>query len=179
MPAPVINSHIDKPATRGGVHSFSPGTWQDFRRSIRSGLRTALVFATLCSFGVIVRRVVEGPEAFARVGIRWEGLVVLYYVAFSLGGSAYGALLPLRRALGFDFAAIMSGIIFVAPLYLGAAVLVSPLFSSLQTALTFGLFCALFVGIPLGLYWWDTDREQAARARPADSSRENSRAVEH
>jgi len=152
------------------MSSAPPAVRKDLRKSIRSGLRTGLVLATLFSVLVTVQRMLMGAAAFARLGIRWEEVVALYYVAFSLGGSAYGALLPLRRARAFDLAAMTSGVLFVAPMYLGAAVLMSRLFPSLRVAVTGGIVAALFVGVPLGLFWWDTDREREARPPPADSS---------
>jgi hypothetical protein len=150
--------------------SPSPAGRKALRTSIRSGLRTGLVLATLFSLVVTVQRVFMGAAAFARLGMRWEEVIALYYVAFSLGASGYGALLPLRRARGFDLPAMMSGVLFVAPMYLGAAVLMSRLFPSLRVAVTGGIVAALFVGVPLGLFWWDTDRERATQQQPADNS---------
>ena len=170
MAAPLAKSHGEKPVTRHAVGSVSPGGREHLRKSIRSGLRNGLVLATLFSVVLTAQRVLLGSAAFPRLGMRWEELVALYYVAFSLGGSGYGALLPLRRARSFDLAAMTSGVFFVAPMYLGAAVLMSRLFPSLQVAVTIGMVAAFFLGVPLGLFWWDTDREREARQRPADSS---------
>jgi len=156
--------------TAHGSGSHLPAGTPGLRKSIRSGLRYGLTLATLFSLVVTVQRVLLGPGAFVRYGLRWEELVTLYYVAFSLGGVAYGALLPLRRVPGFDLAAMMSGVVFVAPMYLGAAVLMWPLFQSPQLAVTVGVFVAFFVGVPLGLYWWDNDRERESRPGAGDPS---------
>jgi len=141
------------------VDSDLPGGTARFRDSLRSGLRSGLALATLFSLLVTVERLLLGPGAFARVGMPWEELVTLYFVTFSLGGLAYGALLPLRRPGGLDLAAMASGVLFVTPMYLGCAVLMSPLFPSVQVALGVGAFVAFFVGIPVGLTRWDNDKE--------------------
>jgi hypothetical protein len=146
------------------------GSRQSVWDSIRSGLKFGVITATLFSFAVTVQRLLLGPGAFTRFGITWATIVAVYYVAFSLGGCAYGALLPLRRR--HSWAAAMLGVLFISPMYVGFAVLMNRMFSSLEVALIFGAMVSTFGGIILGLFWWDDDREQVTQGVERGSSRE-------
>ena len=140
------------------------GGSQSFRDSVRSGLKLGLITASLFSLVVTVQRLLLGPDAFSRFGMSWSQIVAVYYAAFSLGGCGYGALLPLRRR--HSWAAAMSGVFFISPMYLGLAVVMNRMFGSLQIALAVGAMLSLFGGTVLGLFWWDDDRQQEKGGTP-------------
>jgi hypothetical protein len=90
------------------------------------------------------------------MGMTWLEIVILYYVAFCVGGVAYDALVPLRRK--YIVAAMLSGVLFVMPAYLGFAVLIGVGLGNkgvpLDVVLTLGATTAFVVGIPVGLRDW-------------------------
>ena len=131
---------------------------QSFRDSIRSGFKFGVLTATLFSVGVTVQRLLLGPDAFARFGMSWSQVVIVYYGTFTLGGCAYGALLPLRPR--HVWAAPMSGVLFLSPMYLGFAVVMNKIFDSLEIAILVGVMLSIFGGVVLGLFWWDEDKVQ-------------------
>jgi hypothetical protein len=131
---------------------------QSSRASIRSGLKLGLITATLFSLAVTVQRLLLGPGAFAHLEMSWGQIVAVYYAAFSLGGCGYGALLPLRQR--HSWAAAMSGVVFISPMYLGLALLMNRMFGSLQIALIVGALLSIVGGAVLGVFWWDDDRQQ-------------------
>ena len=141
------------------------GAAAGFRDGIKSGVRYGLKLATLFSLIATVERVLLGPRAFANLGMGWIEIVILYYVAFALGGCGYGALLPLRRWEGLDPAAMMSGVLLVAPGYFGFALLLAPQFGSIPSAFGTAGFVTLLVGPVAGLWRWDYDRERDRQQR--------------
>ena len=137
-----------------------------YAESIRLGLRSGLIVATFFSLVVTVQRLLLGPNAFARLGMTWAAIVALYYVAFCLGGCAYGALLPLKpKNL---LAAMMSGVLLVLPVYLGFGVFIGLALNKAPTlgvALTAGAVAAVLVGIPVGLRDFGSEREGEGNGR--------------
>jgi len=139
--------------------------------SIRKGLKSGLAVATFFTLLVTAQRILLGPHAFERVGMSWLEIVGVYYVAFSVGGCAYGALLPFKRR--YIVAAMMAGILLVLPLYLAMGFLIGVGLNkapSVGVAVAVGVVAALLVGIPLGLRDWGGPEEgeegHGAAARP-------------
>ncbi|SRR5712692_3707354 len=117
--------------------------------------------ATLFSLGVTAIRIVVGGAAFERLGASWLMIVGIYYAGLSLGGCAYGALLPLRR---FALGAILLGFLLMFPMYAAFAVILGLSFQrvpSVQVALVIGVILSAFVGGAVGLSVWSEDRAKS------------------
>ena len=137
-------------------------------RNVRLGLRVGLGIATVYSAWVAFVRLALGPHAFDRFGLNWWQLVAIYYGGLSLGGWAYGLLVPLKRHL---WGALLQGIVLILPMYGGVmlAVGLSVPRSEFRTYMIASLIVALIVGAALGFSWW-TDEHDVAED-PADAGR--------
>ena len=137
------------------------GSWEN----VRSGLRTGLVIATGFSIWATVVRLAVGPRAFEHFGVAWEEIVVVYYLAFSVGGSVYGALLPLKRHVA---GAVVLGFFLMCPMYLGASVLfhiTQNQSGSWGEDLALAVVLGVIAGIMLGIWFTmseTTDTEPSA-----------------
>ncbi len=143
------------------------------RDNVRAGLRTGLIIATGYSAWVTVLRLTVGPKAFDRVGLRWEELVALYYLTFSVGGSVYGAFLPLKR---HPAGAALLGFFLMCPMYLGAAVLfhlAQNQSGSWREDLALAVVLGIIAGIMLGIWLTMSDegdsRPPGSANRPSDA----------
>lgn len=125
--------------------------------NIMRGLGVGLFVATGLSVWITFLRLWQGTAPFDRAGTQYGVTVVVYYVAFSLGGIVVGALLPLRRwALG----SMLLGMLFVGPVYASFVFLdASPQdrFSRWNVFVT--LAATVIGGGLLGLWmWWGEQR---------------------
>jgi len=131
------------------------------RENVLLGLRIGLTIATGFSVWVVILRLMFGPGVFDRFGVRWGVIVTVYYAALSLGGCAYGALLPLKRS---PLGAMLLGFLLLCPMYLGIAVvlgLTQHRVPSLSAALVDGLVLGGVGGSILGLWIWFDERNQS------------------
>lgn len=99
-----------------------------------------------------------GPGLFERIGIPWLGVVSIYFATLSLGGSLFGALLPLKR---WAPGAMLLGFLFVLPMYVALIFLLSlhrESTASFRGSLVDGVVVGAIVGSLLGLFIWIDER---------------------
>jgi len=105
---------------------------------------------------VLLSRLVLGPGAFRRFGISWLTIIAVYYLAFSIGGLAFGALSRYRLN---PVGAMARGFLFVLPVYVAFTTLIGLGVGQLplKAGLLLGLVIAAFAGSTLGLWMWVDD----------------------
>lgn len=129
--------------------------------NILSGLKLGLGIATFFSLWVLIVRLLLGAGGFERYGIGWVEVVAVYYLGLSLGGCAYGALLPLRR---FALGSALLGFLLVLPMYLGISVALGLALEAdrpLKADLVVGTVLAAFVGSVFGLWEWIDHKKES------------------
>src|SRR5947199_9661830 len=124
--------------------------------AIREGVNIRLFIATCYSVIVLLSRLVLGPGAFRRFGISWLTIIAVYYLAFSIGGLAFGALSRYRLN---PVGAMARGFHFVLPVYVAFTTLIGLGVGQLplKAGLLLGLVIAAFAGSTLGLWMWVHD----------------------
>lgn len=121
-----------------------------------NGLGFGLFVATGLSAWATILRVSQGTGPFDRIGSSYGITVLVYFLAFSLGGVIWGLLAPLRRWL---LGSMLLGALLLAPMYLGFSILNRPspeLTTAWRTAAS--VIASLVAGGLLGVYVWVHER---------------------
>ncbi len=149
---------------------FPQSTRLGAQENLRWGLRLGLIMATCFSVAVVIARVVIGPGALQRFGISWAAIIAVYYVALSLGGLAFGALLPLKR---HPLGAMVLGFLLVLPMYAALSVLMGlglKEIPSVRVGLIIGAILAAVVGGAVGISIWSDEQKEQRDVQTRDPS---------
>lgn len=115
------------------------------------GIVVGLFFATGCSAYALISFIIRGNAAFRANGTTLGAAIAVYYGGFILSGVLFGLLLPLAR---WRISAAFVGFVAMVPFYGAVMVALSGIsnWGPVQTITT--ILGALFVGMPVGLYFW-------------------------